>query len=168
MDDDNEDDLWNSFTRDIEALPKEQRLTEEQVRPVKKKQAAPTVLSSGQRQPVAQDKPDQSPGDGLDRKTSEKFRKGQMSIEATLDLHGMTQDEAHPALHKFIKRSYADKKRCVLVITGKGAEGNGILKRMTPEWLEDRSVKNLILKTATAQAKDGGSGALYILLRRQR
>ena len=168
MDDDNEDDLWSSFTRDIEALPKEQRLTEEQVRPVKKKQAAPTVLSSGQRQPVAQDKPDQSPGEGLDRKTSEKFRKGQMPIEATLDLHGMTQEQAHQALHEFIQRSYEGRRRCVLVITGKGEDGNGILKRMTPEWLDGRSVKNLILKTATAQPKDGGSGALYILLRRQR
>ena len=163
MDDENDDDLWVSFTSDIKALEKEKSLVEEPPLKTKKKpvEVRPKTEISAQVQ-------SQRAGDGLDRKTSERFRKGQRRIEASLDLHGMTQDEAHPALHDFIKRAYAGGKRCVLVITGKGADGEGVLKRMAPEWLAQSAVKDLILKTAPAQPRDGGEGALYILLRRKR
>lgn len=114
----------------------------------------------------------------LDRKTEEKIRKGKMPIDARLDLHGLKQDEAHTALHHFIVSSQQQGLRCVLVITGKGKsmatseewlqEGTGILKKKVPEWLVSGTFKDIVLKSFPAQPKDGGSGALYVYLRRKR
>src|ERR1700691_773524 len=77
----------------------------------------------------------QAPG-GLDRRSAQRPQRGQAPIEARLDLHGMTQDEAHRALNRFIARAHDDGRRAVLVITGKGArEGEGVLRRAVPRWL---------------------------------
>jgi DNA-nicking Smr family endonuclease len=118
---------------------------------------------------------------GLDRRTSERLRRGQYPIEARLDLHGMNQEQAHRALALFVRQCQAARKRCVLVITGKGGrqkesrdgpyvnpEPPGILKRKVPEWLKQADLSPLVLSTATASPVHGGSGALYVLLKRQR
>ncbi len=118
---------------------------------------------------------------GVDRRTAERLRKGQYPIEARLDLHGLTQAQAHNALRLFVRQCHAAQKRCLLVITGKGgrqrarddgpyvnAEPAGVLKRAVPGWLKDRDLSPLILSTATATPEHGGGGALYILLKRQR
>lgn len=107
----------------------------------------------------------------VDRKTFDRFKKGQRQIEAVLDLHGMTQEKAHNALIRFIRSCYGAGKRNVLVITGKGQRsgGVGILKRLLPIWLEDTGTfGDCILSVLPAQPKDGGAGAFYVLLRRQR
>ena len=114
----------------------------------------------------------------LDRRTEEKLRKGKMSIDARIDLHGMTRGIAHEALEKFIIKSCKDGHRHVLVITGKGKSkstsdewlsiGKGILKENVPYWLDGVILKPYILKYMHAQPKDGGSGALYVYLKRQR
>lgn len=108
--------------------------------------------------------------DGIDKRTAEKLRKGRLPIEARLDLHGMRQAAAHPRLFQFIRSSHTAGLRCVLVITGKGGEGGtrGVLNVNVPRWLSDPTVKPLILSIRPAQPKDGGDGAYYILLRRQR
>ena len=88
----------------------------------------------------------------------------------------MTQDDAHAALARFVAASRAMGRRCVLVITGKGrppkntigAEGGGVLKQAVPRWLNEPSLRAQILAFATAQPKDGGGGALYVLLKRIR
>ncbi len=110
---------------------------------------------------------------GLDRRTDEKLRKGKMPIEARLDLHGHTRRTAQDALTRFILECYHTQKRSVLVITGKGQEdplcsGKGVLKQAVPEWLSEPPCQSLILKTYPARPRDGGSGALYVLLRRKR
>jgi len=115
---------------------------------------------------------------GLDKRTAERLRRGQLAIEARLDLHGMTQDEAHGALFSFLARSEAQGLRCLLVITGKGVrrsdghdfrgEAIGVLKHAVPRWLGEAGQRRRILALAPAQPKHGGSGALYVLLRRQR
>lgn len=114
----------------------------------------------------------------LDRRTEEKLRKGKFTIEGKLDLHGLTQAEAHEALNKFIEFSIVNQRRCILVITGKGKSkissdswlppSKGILKQRVPEWLSSPPLNRYILKFMTAQPKDGGSGALYVYLKRQR
>jgi DNA-nicking Smr family endonuclease len=101
---------------------------------------------------------------GLDRRSAERLRRGERRIEARLDLHGMTQDEAHQALLTFLARSVAAGRRCVLVITGKG----GVLRSAVPRWLNERPNRPHLLAFMPAQAKDGGAGALYLLLRRAR
>lgn len=104
------------------------------------------------------------PNPGLDRRSALRLKRGQMAIAARLDLHGMTQDEAHRALHRFIRQSAGGKLRNLLIITGK----SGVLHSAVPRWLDEPELRALVLARAPAQAKDGGSGALYVLLRRQR
>ena len=107
----------------------------------------------------------------LDRRTAERLKRGQLPIEGRIDLHGMTQDDAHAALARFIAASRAMGRRCVLVITGKGrpnAEGGGVLKQAVPRWLNEPSLRAQILAFVGAQPKDGGGGALYVLLKRIR
>ena len=108
-------------------------------------------------------------GSGLDRRNAQRLKRGQMAIEARLDLHGMTQVEAHGALARFIARSFGEGRRAVLVITGKGMrDGEGVLRRAVPRWLDDPALRPMILAREEAQPRHGGAGALYVLLRRQR
>jgi DNA-nicking Smr family endonuclease len=107
----------------------------------------------------------------LDRRTAERLKRGQLPIEGRIDLHGMTQDDAHAALARFIGASRAMGRRCVLVITGKGrpnAAGGGVLKQAVPCWLNEPGLRAQILAFVAAQPKDGGAGALYVLLKRVR
>jgi len=107
---------------------------------------------------------------GVDRANAERLKRGLHPIEARLDLHGKTQAEAHHALAAFIHSSSEAGRRCVLVITGRGLgpAGPGVLKSIVPRWLEEVGVRRKILAIAPAQPRDGGAGALYLLLRRRR
>ena len=113
---------------------------------------------------------DLSPGvtPGLDRRTAVRLRRGRLPVEARLDLHGMSQVEAHIALTGFIESAANRGRRCVLIITGKGVRGEGVLRRSVPRWLNDERLRPYLLAIENAQPEDGGHGALYILLRRQR
>ncbi len=106
----------------------------------------------------------------LDARTMERLRRGRLRPEARLDLHGMTQDEAHRAVNGFIATSRSAGRRCVIVITGRGRAklGGGILREQTPRWLNLQPTRGNILGFAEAQPKDGGAGALYVLLRKTR
>src|SRR5437588_346959 len=88
------------------------------------------------------------------------------AIEARLDLHGMTQPEAHRALQGFVSGSRAAGRRCVLVITGHGRMSGGILKSAVPRWLHEPDLCRDVLAIASARPQHGGSGALYLLLRK--
>ena len=108
---------------------------------------------------------------GVDKSTATRLKKGRQPIEARLDLHGMTQAEAHPALDTFIAAACRAGKRNVLVITGKGTKMDGtvgVLRQAVPRWLNLPPNRPRILTFTHATAKDGGEGALYILLKRQR
>jgi DNA-nicking Smr family endonuclease len=112
---------------------------------------------------------------GLDRASAERLKRGKYSIDDRLDLHGMTQDKAHRALESFIGAATRQGLRCVIVITGKGlrglAEGPGdlgILRNAVPRWLNESNLRAKILAFTPAQPRDGGGGALYVLLRRNR
>ena len=102
----------------------------------------------------------------LDRRTWLRLKRGQVSIEQTLDLHGRTQQEAHGALARFLAAAQAAGSRCVLVVTGKGLESGGTLRHMVPRWLNESANRERIVAFAPAQARHGGTGALYVLLRR--
>lgn len=102
---------------------------------------------------------------GVDKRTADRLRRGKMTVDGTLDLHGMTQARAHSALTLFLDTAHLADKRCLLVITGKG---QGILKRAVPFWLSDPFLRPKILSVMTARQEHGGEGALYVLLRRRR
>ncbi len=167
-----EDDasLWQEMTKDVKPLEGKSMKMPPHERPKRQKEdiRAKPRKSSEPAQPQTSRPKKARTGTDLDKRTDERLRRGQMPIEAQLDLHGMTQDEAYAALGPFILCSYEQGKRCVLVITGKGKTGPGILKKRVPEWLTDTDLQPAILKTYPAKPKDGGAGALYVYLRRQR
>jgi DNA-nicking Smr family endonuclease len=106
----------------------------------------------------------------LDRPTLEKLARGRTPIEGRVDLHGMTQDEAYSLLYSFLRRAHAGGVRYVLVITGKGSSsgGDGILRRSVPAWLSTPAFRPLVSSHDHAARHHGGSGALYVRLRRTR
>lgn len=106
----------------------------------------------------------------IDRRTAERLRRGQIPIEATVDLHGFTQDEAFGAIETFLFESITAGRRCVLVITGKGTarDGGGVLRSAVPRWLTEGIYREHLIGIAVAFPQHGGEGALYVLLRKQR
>jgi DNA-nicking Smr family endonuclease len=106
--------------------------------------------------------------DGVDKRSADRLRRGQMKMDAVLDLHGLNQLDAFEQLHHTIASLYQHHKRTLLVITGKGQAGQGVLKQALPLWLNAASIRSQVLAFDAAQPKDGGSGAWYVLLKRQR
>lgn len=113
----------------------------------------------------------------MDKKNFNKLLKGKMEIEGTIDLHGLTADQAKIKLIAFIDHSYTLGKRLVIVITGKGKHKgydefqrpiNGVLRQSLPDWLSGPSVSDKVLQVTQAQPKHGGTGAFYVYLRRKR
>lgn len=104
-----------------------------------------------------------------DRRTANKLRRGKLDIDARLDLHGYTEDQAYRHLMGFIQAARASGARCVLVVTGKGRKTDmqpGKLKTAVPRWLNEPEFRPAVLTVTYAQQRDGGDGALYILLRK--
>ena len=89
-------------------------------------------------------------------------------MAARIDLHGMTHDRARAALTAFLARAQADGWRSALVITGKGYGGDGLLKRLAPEWLAAPPLRERIAGVSQAHRRHGGDGALYVALRKAR
>jgi DNA-nicking Smr family endonuclease len=104
----------------------------------------------------------------LDRTQVERLVKGRAAIEARIDLHGMTQAEAHALLLRFVRTAHAEGFRNVLIITGKGSAlgSDGILRRMVPAWLATPPFSNFVASHAEAGRRHGGAGALYVRIRR--
>lgn len=123
--------------------------------PRPKPPAPPPVLSHGETA-------------NIDRRTAERFIRGKMTIDGRLDLHGHGQEAAHIALNDFVQRHAARGSRALLIITGKGTRGEGILRKAVPHWLNDMPLRRLVLSFSHAQPRDGGVGALYVLLKRRR
>jgi DNA-nicking Smr family endonuclease len=112
----------------------------------------------------------------MDRRTARRFARGDMVIDARLDLHGFSLDQAESAVTQFIRRAAAADHRCVLVVTGKGRRGSdgafaaprGRIRAEAPHWLNRPSLRPLILAVREAHFRHGGGGALYVLLKRRR
>ena len=105
---------------------------------------------------------------GTDASTIRKLTRGQIRPEAVLDLHGHTLARGHAALHGFIARAQARGLRCVIVVTGRGAQDGPSLRAEVPRWLNEPGLRGMILGFSAAQPRDGGAGALYLLLKRAR
>ena len=102
----------------------------------------------------------------LSKKNFRDFNKGNVFIENKLDLHGFNQLEAKNLLEDFINQSVENGKRLILIITGKGKDGEGIIKKNIISWLNVKNLRNKILAVNHASKKHGGSGAIYVLLRK--
>jgi len=112
----------------------------------------------------------------LEPKLHRKLRRGQMPIDARIDLHGMRQDEARSALERFIDARVKRGDRTVLVITGKGLkktgfgaiEQRGVLRHMLPLWLKEPALAPHIAGWEVSAPHHGGAGAYYVRLKRQK
>jgi len=103
----------------------------------------------------------------LGRRMKQRVARGKEAIDARLDLHGYTQDEAHGALLRFLRMANARDARLVLVITGKGRGGEpGVLRRQVPYWLALPEFRALVIGFEDAAIAHGGEGALYVRVRR--
>lgn len=105
---------------------------------------------------------------GVDRRTMEKLKKGKLPVDRIVDMHGQNQEQACDALWNAIRTAYETDQRVLLVITGKGQRGDGILRTRLPVWLNDEAVRPFILAFTRATPKDGGDGAFYLLLKRRK
>lgn len=109
-----------------------------------------------------------------------KARRGRIEIEGRLDLHGLTQNEAHQTLARFLESAYGRGKRCVLIITGKGPPNaetgswfaeravRGVLRRRFVEWIEAPGLRSMIAGATPAHARHGGAGAFYVFLKQKK
>jgi DNA-nicking Smr family endonuclease len=105
---------------------------------------------------------------GIDRSSAKKIQQGKMPLEARLDLHGLSQLEARHHLQQFIATALQNGLRNILVITGKGRAGQGVLRTNVPQWLSEPPLSDHIIAFGPSRPQDGGAGALYVRLKRIR
>jgi DNA-nicking Smr family endonuclease len=170
---DDERVLWRGVTRSIAPLRASREAPEEApISPVAPKPRAKTKSTVAVIVPTP--KPVAPPLAPLERKLRQRIARGSEPIDGRLDLHGMTQAEAHAALLRYLCARQARGNRVVLVITGKGARGGdgaserGVLKRMVPLWLRLPELRGVVIGFESASVRHGGEGALYVRLRRTR
>lgn len=128
----------------------------------------PTVAPAAP--PKAPPQPSLAP---LTRRMKRGVARGKQQIDARLDLHGLTQHEAHGALLRFLKSASVRDARLVLVITGKGKRADsdgererGVLRRQVPQWLGLPEFRQYVVGFEDAHIAHGGEGALYVRVRR--
>lgn len=124
-------------------------------------QPAPVVASQAARR--AQPAPELADVSGV-----RKIRRGQTPVDARLDLHGHTQDSAYDALVSFIDHHRAHGAQTLLVITGKGRAGGGVLRARLLDWIEGPEIRPMLAGYAQAHARHGGAGAWYLVLKSRR
>ncbi len=116
---------------------------------------------------------------GLDGNTQDRLDRGLIAPDATLDLHGMTQNAAHRALANYLRGARERGNRLIVVVTGKGnprapdaalwtESPHGVLKDMVPRWLAEPGLAQWIARVQPAHVRHGGGGALYVYLRKSR
>jgi DNA-nicking Smr family endonuclease len=108
---------------------------------------------------------------GLDPRVARRLRRGDFAWQAHLDLHGLTAVEARAAVERFLVESLRAGHRCVLVVHGRGHNSKDqtpVLKTKLVTWLAHSAVSRMVLAFTTARPHDGGAGAMYVLLRRDR
>ncbi|MEP9387093.1 Smr/MutS family protein [Mesorhizobium sp. KR9-304] len=160
--------LWSLVAKSARPLKGRKPVEEETPKPAAlEKQPAAAAAAATAQAPVPPKR--QHVAHVLDRPTLDKLARGRLPIEGRVDLHGMTQSEAHSLLLSFLQRAHAGGVRYVLVITGKGfsSGGDGILRRQVPAWLSTPPFRALVSSHDLAARNHGGEGALYVRLRRK-
>lgn len=182
-----EQELWNKVIKQVETIEAMPPLTispaakptktpkvetPREIKPFKigaKAKSKPTMPAT----PSFVDRPSQT-SPNMDRRNFQRLLKGQLEIDATLDLHGLTADQARTQLHIFIQNANRIGNRLLLIITGKGNKKtvdefgrprSGVLRSGVPEWLKS---SDAVLQVTQAHGKHGGGGAYYVYLRRKR
>ncbi len=146
--------MWDIFTESLKKSTKKEKIIKDiKINKSKKRSRQLNDLKLGQ-------------GVAISKKNYRNLSKGNVNIDDKLDLHGYRELEANNLLEEFINNSFENGKRLLLVITGKGQKGEGVIKKNIINWLNAKNIRNKILAVNHASNKHGGSGALYILLRK--
>ena len=181
---DEDEALWAGFTRSIKPL----KSAKPGAKAIAKSSATASAASSPappqtRNHPVTPRETPREPSPPLaplGRRLKQRVARGREPIDARLDLHGMTQQEAHAALLRFLHRAQASGVKTALVVTGKGLRKSssgdgrdadhrpGVLKRQVPMWLALPEFRPLVVGFDDAHVGHGGEGALYVRLRRGR
>jgi len=172
-------ELWLHVTRNVSPRPGRTWPAELRPEPIR---AEPSNAGSAQSGPVSEEPPPPATVSRppalprlmvLNRRQRQKLARGKASVDAAIDLHGMRQQEAHVALHRFLLRAQRDAAKVVLVVTGKGTGRDeaglgdaGVLRRSVPLWLRAPEWRSLVVGFEEASRQHGGAGALYVRLRR--
>jgi DNA-nicking Smr family endonuclease len=171
--------LWKTVTRAVKPLSGKP-IERDEAEPVP---APPSAQAKQKPKPAAVHtakpsvrpaKPAPPPLAPLARRAKQRIARGSEPIDARIDLHGLTQEQAHGALRRFLRSAQADGAKLVLVITGKGARGGldgserGVLKRLVPQWLQLPELRSCVVGFEAAHVTHGGEGALYVRVRRVR
>ena len=178
---DDDDALWRSVSDGIEPL-KSQRKRAPAPRPespptaakpipkIEQTRPAPVKATPPPAKPAALPPLEKGRPTGVDKRTAQRLKRGKLDVEARLDLHGLTQAEAHRRLDHFLAEAYDTGIRTAIIITGKGrdSEHGGILRQMVPRWLNQPPNRGRVVAISEAQPKDGGTGALYVRVKKKR
>lgn len=145
--------LWDSFTKDVRKIAHDKFI----------KQLPPKIkLTIREKAPQL---PIVNHGLTVSRLSTKEVRG--ITIDKTIDLHGLTVNEAQKLTEQFILKAYQNNLKWLIIVTGKGKlEKPGILRELLPKWLNELSA--LVIGYTTANIKDGGSGAFYVKIRRQK
>lgn len=189
-----ESELWNFFTKNIKKIEREQTCKEEQssisraektehIKSGKKSISYKEITELKDFSPSLSEKNTYQKNDKSftvkDKKTITKIKKGKISIEAILDLHGMNKNNAYERLIRFISDSHSKNRRLVLIITGKGNNTKnddlymdeteyGVLRNKLPKWLEAPKLSKMVLSYSQATNMHGGQGAWYVFLKKNK
>lgn len=164
-------------TDEERALFKEQFAETRPLAPIRTVEEVRTLVTQKKRRGAE----DALPG-GVDGRTEERLRKGQIEPDARLDLHGHTETAAHDALLNFLRGAEQRGHRMIIVVTGKGAERDpnapfdleldrkprGLLKTLVPRWLAEPAFARFVAAVRQAHRRHGGEGALYVYMRKSR
>jgi DNA-nicking Smr family endonuclease len=181
-------DVWQQVVRTARPLKKAANVVPQPLAPLPKVfrpegvgAAAYAKAEAKQKAPLAaHGRHTEKPLPQMDKRLRQRFERGELPVEARIDLHGLTLANAERALSKFLRDGIAQQKRCLLVITGKGSarsgenefevmqKGRGVLRAWLPDYLRRGPWRDQILGVAPARKEMGGAGAFYVLLRRQR
>lgn len=159
--------LFRAAIGEVQRLEAQNRVTPQpQLRdPLLRPSATPSSIPDTLSDFTAEPAPVEYLGNGLSRMTLRKLRRGAWPIQDSLDLHGCTSDAARKLLQEFLHEAAQRESRCVLVIHGKGLNSQGgeaVLRKLARHWLTQHPQ---VLAYCDAPAKDGGSGAVLVLLK---
>jgi DNA-nicking Smr family endonuclease len=192
-----EAELWEHATRSLEPVKAKPRVASADRPPEPPFRAAPSparssptsaagrperaVPSSPSGTGTSKDRKGAPPLADFDRRKARQVASGKIEVDARIDLHGLRQRDAHVRLRGFLVEAHARGLKTVLVITGKGGEEpadrlgdlagerqRGVLRRNVPQWLAEPDLRAIVLSFTQAAIRHGGSGALYVQLRKGR
>lgn len=175
-------EIWSKVTKTLTPLhperlsmpdPDEISPLEVEAPPAKRAKKTSTAIRTPEtKQPAAAPLP---PLHTLEHRYRKKLVRGSKAIDARIDLHGLTQHQAHERLRGFLHSAQAQGHKVVLVITGKGGNNGrgfmderGVLRRVVPQWLAMPDMRSVVIGYEEAHLSHGGAGALYVRIRRRR